>query len=296
MLMNTAKRSVKTRHHSNLRPKHKHTKDFLKIYWPYMPLLIFMFLILSLVSPWNYLNNKQILGYATNISSDGLLSETNIQRNKTGAKQLTISPRLNEAAQAKAQDMVNRNYWSHQTPDQQEPWAFITATGYTFQKAGENLAYGFNNNGQVVAGWMNSPTHKMNMLDKAFDEVGFGVANATNFTNNGKSTVVVALYAKKSSVSAAGSLPSTTTTHNVQSKTINRLESYTNGAMPWLTYIVGIITGGALMFIIIKHGIALKRQIAKSERFIIRHPLVDATLLAIVIVGILLTRQAGIIL
>ena len=294
--MNTAKRSVKTRHHSNLRPKHKHTKDFLKIYWPYMPLLIFMFLILSLVSPWNYLNNKQILGYATNISSDGLLNETNIQRNKTGAKQLTISPRLNEAAQAKAQDMVNRNYWSHQTPDQQEPWAFISATGYTFQKAGENLAYGFNNNGQVVAGWMNSPTHKMNMLDKAFDEVGFGVANATNFTNNGKSTVVVAMYAKKSSVSAAGSLPSTTTTHNVQSKTINRLESYTNGAMPWLTYIVGIITGGALMFIIIKHGIALKRQIAKSERFIIRHPLVDATLLAIVIVGIILTRQAGIIL
>ena len=294
--MNTAKRSVKTRHHSNLRPKHKHTKDFLKIYWPYMPLLIFVLLILSLVSPWNYLNNKQILGYATNISSDGLLNETNIQRNKTGAKQLTISPRLNEAAQAKAQDMVNRNYWSHQTPDQQEPWAFITATGYTFQKAGENLAYGFNNNGQVVAGWMNSPTHKMNMLDKAFDEVGFGVANATNFTNNGKSTVVVAMYAKKSSVSAAGSLPSTTTTHNVQSKTINRLESYTNGAMPWLTYIVGIITGGALMFIIIKHGIALKRQIAKSERFIIRHPLVDATLLAIVIVGIILTRQAGIIL
>ena len=294
--MNTAKRSVKTRHHSNLRPKHKHTKDFLKIYWPYMPLLIFVLLILSLVSPWKYLNNKQILGYATNISSDGLLSETNIQRNKTGAKQLTISPRLNEAAQAKAQDMVNRNYWSHQTPDQQEPWAFITATGYTFQKAGENLAYGFNNNGQVVAGWMNSPTHKMNMLDKAFEEVGFGVANATNFTNNGKSTVVVAMYAKKSSVSAAGSLPLTTTTHNVQSKTINRLESYTNGAMPWLTYIVGIITGGALMFIIIKHGIALKRQIAKSERFIIRHPLVDATLLAIVIVGIILTRQAGIIL
>ena len=294
--MNTAKRSVKTRHHSNLRPKHKHTKDFLKIYWPYMPLLIFMLLILSLVSPWNYLNNKQILGYATNISSDGLLNETNIQRNKTGAKQLTISPRLNEAAQAKAQDMVNRNYWSHQTPDQQEPWAFISATGYTFQKAGENLAYGFNNNGQVVAGWMNSPTHKMNMLDKAFDEVGFGVANATNFTNNGKSTVVVAMYAKKSSVSDAGSLPSTTTAHNVQSKTINRLESYTNGAMPWLTYIVGIITGGALMFIIIKHGIALKRQIAKSERFIIRHPLVDATLLAIVIVGIILTRQAGIIL
>ena len=294
--MNTAKRSVKTRHHSNLRPKHKHTKDFLKIYWPYMPLLIFMLLILSLVSPWNYLNNKQILGYATNISSDGLLNETNIQRNKTGAKQLTISPRLNEAAQAKAQDMVNRNYWSHQTPDQQEPWAFISATGYTFQKAGENLAYGFNNNGQVVAGWMNSPTHKMNMLDKAFEEVGFGVANATNFTNNGKSTVVVAMYAKKSSVSDAGSLPSITTAHNVQSKTINRLESYTNGAMPWLTYIVGIITGGALMFIIIKHGIALKRQIAKSERFIIRHPLVDATLLAIVIVGIILTRQAGIIL
>ena len=70
----------------------------------------------------------------------------------------------------------------------------------------------------------------------------------------------------------------------------------TNGAMPSLTYIVGIITGGALMFIIIKHGFALKRQIAKSERFIIRHPLVDATLLAIVIVGIILTRQAGIIL
>lgn len=294
--MNTAKRSVKTRHHSNLRPKHKHTKDFLKIYWPYMPLLLLVFMILTILSPWQFIKNKQVLGYATDITTNGLLTETNSQRLKMSVGALTNSTKLNEAAQTKAQDMVNRNYWSHQTPEQEEPWTFITSTGYTFQKAGENLAYGFNNNGQVIAGWMNSTTHKMNMLDKEFDEVGFGVANATNFTNNGKTTVVVAMYARKSPILLSDRQSINNASHNVQSRTINRIESYTNGTMPWLTYLVGIVTGGALMFIAIKHGLAFKKQVAKGERFIIKHPLLDVTLMAIAILGIILTRQAGIIL
>lgn len=293
--MHTAKRSVKTKHHSNLRPKHKHTKDFLKVYWPYMPLLLLILGISLLVSPWNYFKKNSVLGYATNLTSAGLLESTNSERQKTNSNPLKLNERLSQAAQAKAEDMVARNYWSHNTPDQQSPWTFISNAGYNYQKAGENLAYGFTTSNQVIAGWLNSASHKANMLDPSFDEVGFGTANSKNYVNAGKSTIVVAIYAKHSS----GTVPNSAVypnQHSVQSQSINRVQAITSGTMPWLSYLIGIITGATVMYVFVKHSLALKRAVAKSEKFIIKHPLLDATLVAIAILGVLLTKQIGIIL
>jgi hypothetical protein len=75
--------------------------------------------------------------------------------------------------------MAARDYWSHNTPDGQTPWSFITAAGYNYQTAGENLAYGFSTASDTVTGWMNSTEHRANILNGKFKELGVGVEPST---------------------------------------------------------------------------------------------------------------------
>lgn len=153
-----------------------------------------------------------VLAYATEMSSSGLLSATNAQRSANGKASLAINAQLASAAQTKANDMAARNYWSHNTPDGKAPWYFVEQAGYSYTKAGENLAYGFGTSSQTVTGWMNSPTHRANMLDSAFTEVGFGFINSADYNNSGEETIVVAMYGQPQVAAATAQVaPSTTT-------------------------------------------------------------------------------------
>ncbi len=177
----------------------KQNQNFLKVYWPYLPLFILVFLGMAfgigLPGKSPLISSSGVLAYATEMSTSGLLSATNSQRASNGGLAgLTLNSKLAAAAQTKANDMVARNYWSHNTPDGKEPWTFVDAQGYEYQKAGENLAYGFENSDATVTGWMNSPSHRANILDTAYKEVGFGFANGANFVSTGEETVVVAMY------------------------------------------------------------------------------------------------------
>ena len=178
----------------------KRSKKFHHVYLPYLPLVVAV-IASVLISGWTPRGNT--LAYATNTSVGGLLAATNSQRNANGQASLALNQQLVNAAQAKANDMVARNYWSHNTPDGQEPWVFVDAAGYKYLKAGENLAYGFSNSDTTVTGWMNSPTHRANMLDGAFIEVGFGFANSANYNDSGPETVVVAMYGKPQTLAAS---------------------------------------------------------------------------------------------
>jgi hypothetical protein len=189
------KSTVKTQKKPNRRKYKQNSKDFAKVYWPYLPVIVFMLIGLPFVSnPKFSLAKRSVLAYATEMSPGALLSSTNAQRTANGIGSLAINAALSQAAQQKANDMVARDYWSHNTPEGNQPWVFIDATGYSYKKAGENLAYGFDTSADTVNGWMNSPSHRANMLDSAFDEVGFGIANSPNYQSNGEMTVVVAMY------------------------------------------------------------------------------------------------------
>lgn len=177
---------------------HKPSKHYTKTYWPYLPMLLIVLCGLILNATWH--TGKAVLGYATSVSPTGLLSETNIQRSQNGETALALNSQLSAAAQAKANDMVARDYWSHVTPDGQQPWQFISNAGYTYVSAGENLAYGFDTSNAAVAGWMNSPTHRANILNTSYQEVGFGIANSANFVGDGEETVIVAMYGQPQKV------------------------------------------------------------------------------------------------
>lgn len=185
------------------KPKHIH-KHERRHYWPYMPLLFMVFgiLLISSLQPSHY-RKGGVLAYATSMSVDQLLASTNQQREQNGSEDLQLNAQLTSAAQAKANDMVARNYWSHNTPEGEEPWVFINNAGYKYLKAGENLAYGFDTSDSTIIGWMNSPAHRDNLLDTSFSEVGFGFANGQNFNNSGPETVVVAMYGKPQVLAAS---------------------------------------------------------------------------------------------
>lgn len=177
----------------------KRSKKFHTVYLPYLPLVIS---IVASVFLSGWLPSRGTLAYATNTSISGLLAATNTNRSANGQAALALNSQLNSAAQAKANDMVARDYWSHNTPDGQEPWVFVDNAGYKYLKAGENLAYGFSDSDSTVTGWMNSPSHRSNMLDSAFTEVGFGFANSADFNGSGPETVVVAMYGKPQTLAA----------------------------------------------------------------------------------------------
>ncbi|MEK7447530.1 MAG: CAP domain-containing protein, partial [Patescibacteria group bacterium] len=112
------------------------------------------------------------------------------------------NPLLSQAAQEKLQDMFTKNYWDHTSPTGEKAWVFIDKTGYSYTVAGENLARGFVSADGMVDAWMDSPTHKKNILDKNFRETGIAVGNGII---NGKSaTVAVQLFSKPSPVFTQG--------------------------------------------------------------------------------------------
>lgn len=134
----------------------------------------------------------QVLGYATSISAGEIIGLTNQERVSRGLGALTVNSALTQAAQAKAQDMINRNYWSHYGPDGTTPWSFITSAGYQYSTVGENLAKDFETSAGVVNGWMNSAGHRDNILNARF--IDTGVAAINGILLGQETTLVVAMY------------------------------------------------------------------------------------------------------
>lgn len=198
--------------HKKRHGKHqKHTRNFLRVYSPYLPLLLLLIIILVFNTYWqSRTKHSGVLAYATSINISALLSDTNAQRASNGTAALSLNGELDQAAQAKANDMVARNYWSHNTPDGNPPWVFITQSGYNYAKAGENLAYGFATSNDTITGWMNSPPHRENLLDSQFSDVGFGFANSPDYVSSGAETLVVAMYGSPQTLGATVSTPPAT--------------------------------------------------------------------------------------
>lgn len=105
-----------------------------------------------------------------------VVDTTNQERESLGLGELRVNQTLKKAAQAKADDMASKGYFAHNSPDGKTPWYWIDQTGYTYRAAGENLAVNFDYSKDVVNAWMNSPTHKANIIKAKYQEIGIGIA------------------------------------------------------------------------------------------------------------------------
>ncbi|MDB5161115.1 MAG: hypothetical protein JWO96_495 [Candidatus Saccharibacteria bacterium] len=308
-------------HHTKTSHKHKpkglSDKKFASVYWPYIPIILLAGFLLVFTSHNGVLATmlrhptSKVLGYATSMDRQNLLLQTNSARQANNIKPLFINDLLSRAAQAKADDMAAHNYWSHQTPAGNPPWAFASAQGYNYQKLGENLATGFADPQATINGWMASTEHRNNMLDTAYTQVGFGYANNPNYTSagGGPMTIIVAFYGEPVGISDAsnnrlvGAGAGTSGNSNTSSGLPSGAAATTRAQLAFArTPISGqatTVTLCALMVVvgiwIGRHLFMLRRVIVQGESFIISHPLMDVGLILLGLAFFALSRTAGLI-
>ena len=122
-------------------------------------------------------------------SAGTLVSMTNSARGRNGLGSLSVNSRLTSAAYAKAQDMLANQYFAHTSPSGRTPWDFIKGAGYNYSYAGENLAIGYSDASELYSAWMVSATHRENILNSNFREIGIAVISGTY---EGVETIIVA--------------------------------------------------------------------------------------------------------
>ncbi len=123
-----------------------------------------------------------------------LISLTNTDRTKQNLGTLVEDQLLDKAAQLKADDMAAKGYFAHVTPEGYQPWHWFDAVGYKYEYAGENLAVNFTDSEDVETAWMNSPTHRANIVKPQYTRIGLATADGQY---KGKEvTFVVQLFAK----------------------------------------------------------------------------------------------------
>lgn len=118
-----------------------------------------------------------------------LVDLANGDRTQNGVGELKVNPVLVAAAQAKANDMAEKGYFAHISPDGVDPWHWFKQVGYNFTYAGENLAIDFSDSSDVNTAWMNSPEHRKNLLNPKFTEIG--IATAQGMYEGRETTFVV---------------------------------------------------------------------------------------------------------
>jgi uncharacterized protein YkwD len=231
-MLSTTFRLFTPHHKNNHKPKILHTTSLLV-------LLGVLIMAQSALTTFSTLQ-PSILGFATNISPEKIIILTNDQRLQNDQNPLTTSQKLNQAALAKASDMFANNYWAHTSPSGTEPWYFISQAGYEYKHAGENLARDFENSLEVVSAWMASSTHKKNVLDSRFNQIGVAVVNGS--INGQETTLVVQMFGTETSgqTSVLGSAEFVTSAYANQTSPndLTTLSSFTMSKVISLSFII----------------------------------------------------------
>jgi hypothetical protein len=142
----------------------------------------------------NYFPNNQ---FYADITKTALVDMANAERAKQNLPELTENPVLDQAAYMKALDMAENGYFNHISPAGVNPWHWFDQAGYNYKYAGENLAIGFVDSSQVQDAWIASPTHKANIINNKYKEIGIAVLKAS-FQGN-PATIVVQLFGRPAS-------------------------------------------------------------------------------------------------
>ncbi|VIE75188.1 sporulation protein [Clostridioides difficile] len=100
----------------------------------------------------------------------------NIERSKAGLNPLTLDSSISNVATKKSQDMIDNNYFSHNSPTYGSPFDMLKKFGISYKTAGENIAMGQKTPKEVVNAWMNSEGHRKNIMNPNFSKIGVGVA------------------------------------------------------------------------------------------------------------------------
>ncbi|MCA9369548.1 MAG: hypothetical protein H6774_04100 [Pseudomonadales bacterium] len=239
-----------------------------------------------------------VLGYTSSITTLQVLSQTNQERQNRGLEALVENTLLSQAAQHKAADMLEKQYWAHTTPSGEEPWAFIDEVGYSYQLAGENLARDFDTTPRMVEAWMRSPTHRANIVHPRYTQTGIGLA--TGMLDGVQTTVVVQLFALprlvgqdpviEGSVGVVGT--STTQASPTSSSLVATTQGVAQTVSPFLVLqvAIGIVLTLLVILFLYDHLVASRLTLGRNVGASTAHVLVF-----LVVIALLLSIKSGVV-
>ncbi len=179
---------------NNHRPRILHPEGFLLLF-------VIGAIFVGALSVFEHNSQKTgfVLGYSSSITPTKVIDLTNKEREKQGLAPLVLNTTLSQAALAKAADMFQDQYWSHFAPDGKTPWDFMKESKYVYTVAGENLARDFMHTEDMMKAWMNSPTHKENIVNSKYKEIGIAVVDGE--LEGVETTLVVQMFGTRGIVS-----------------------------------------------------------------------------------------------
>ncbi len=184
---------LKDFHITNKRPNFSKIRIFLLVFL----LVVFLdFLFLA-----DFKERISLEHFFASIIPESLIELTNMRREEASVGELVVSPLLMEAARLKAEDMVNKGYFAHISPEGNDPCYWLRVVGYDYLYAGENLAVNFLRTDQVDEAWMRSPSHRDNIVNKTFKEVG--IATAVGDYNGHEAIFVVQFFGTRNQIRMA---------------------------------------------------------------------------------------------
>lgn len=110
-----------------------------------------------------------------------VLTLVNAEREKYGLDYLVWNSDLASAAYAHCEDMAERDYFSHNTPEGLTPFDRLRDYGIDYIVAAENIAAGQPDPESVVEAWMNSPDHRSNILNDKLKEIGIAFVRGGSY-------------------------------------------------------------------------------------------------------------------
>lgn len=135
-----------------------------------------------------------VLGRTTTIlDPNKLFLLINAHRENFNVPKLRANAQLATSAQLKLTDMLEKNYYRHQDTNDQSTWHFIQVAGYQYSKAGENLAFNVGSEWEIFQAWVQSETHNLQMLDRAFTDVGIAI-DCSSIQDPGYKCITVAHF------------------------------------------------------------------------------------------------------
>lgn len=240
-------------------------------------ILVVLAFIFTLNIP-DILRNTPSSSLLSAVLPGALIELTNEERLSASLDLLTENELLDTAAQMKADDMASKSYFSHVNPEGKRAWNWLQDVEYKYQYAGENLAVNFSESEDITLAWMNSPTHKANIIKATYSEIGTGVAKGKF---NGRDSIYVAqVYAN----------PYTEPTINNQASVIGAIDFAADPVRDFFSYLLynnhdltNIIFIGLLVLVVIALLLTIFIKFKIQHKHLIRNALILCALILLLI-------------
>ena len=130
-------------------------------------------------------------GHLATITSQDIVEMTNQKRKEHEISSLRANHHLKQAARLKAKTILSEQTFGHEVNE--HPFSYwINLTPYQYKYAGENLAIDFHHSSDIIQAWMESDSHRNNLLDPRYKDIGVGVVQG-EFQGQ-ESIIVVQLF------------------------------------------------------------------------------------------------------